>query len=204
MTARPTLKQRKRAAIIAAAREEMLAHGYRESNMDAIAASADVSKRTLYNHFPGKAELFGAIVGECLADFREVTAIDYRADVDLAVQLRQYACALIDLVVAPDYARIFRLFLEESPARQQVVESLMEAMQNDIDPLERWITFATTDGRLDCADAGLAASELQSMLKGPFFWRSVALDVAPPEGVARDTVIASAIETFLARYVRQA
>lgn len=195
-----TLKQRKRAAIIAAARKEILANGYRESNMDVIAANAEVSKRTLYNHFPGKAELFSAIVMECLAEFRAVTAIEYNTDLELATQLQQYADALVDLLVEPDYSKIFRLLIEESPAREQVITSLVNALESDEDPLESWILAAATDSKLQCPDAKVAAGELQSMLKGPFFWHTIALDTPPPAGEVRDAVIESAITTFLARY----
>ena len=59
------LTDRKRAAIVDAAIEEFLASGYDATSMDRIAARADVSKRTVYNHFPGKETLFAAILQNC-------------------------------------------------------------------------------------------------------------------------------------------
>src|ERR687894_2837948 len=56
---------RKRASIVAAARALFLAEGY-DASMDALAAAADVSKATLYNHFGSKEALFSAVIGDAL------------------------------------------------------------------------------------------------------------------------------------------
>jgi TetR/AcrR family transcriptional repressor of mexJK operon len=56
---------RNRLAIIAAARQTFLAEGY-DASVDTIAASAGVSKVTLYNHFGSKEGLFIAVIGEAL------------------------------------------------------------------------------------------------------------------------------------------
>src|ERR1700753_2905040 len=65
------LTDRKRAAVIRAATEEFLAAGFDATSMDRIAARARVSKRTVYNHSPGKEALFAAILHE-LWDSSEV------------------------------------------------------------------------------------------------------------------------------------
>src|SRR5690606_882915 len=62
MTAPQRLTDRKREAIIQAAIAEFRAHGFDITSMDKIAATAGVSKRTVYNHFPSKEELFAEIL----------------------------------------------------------------------------------------------------------------------------------------------
>ena len=52
-----TFTQRKRAAILEAARQEFLSQGVRDTSMDRIAECANVSKRTVYNHFASKDHL---------------------------------------------------------------------------------------------------------------------------------------------------
>src|SRR5437588_46985 len=52
----------KRDAILDGAWGVFLKHGYALATMDEIAAAAGVSKRTVYDHFPSKEQLFGAIV----------------------------------------------------------------------------------------------------------------------------------------------
>ncbi|MFF3641375.1 TetR/AcrR family transcriptional regulator [Streptomyces sp. NPDC002564] len=56
---------RKRAAIIGAAKEQFLRHGF-GIGVDQIAAEAGVSKVTIYNHFGSKEDLFTEVVGDAL------------------------------------------------------------------------------------------------------------------------------------------
>lgn len=52
----------KQAAILDAATEVFLREGYERASVDTIAAVANVSKRTIYNHFTDKKELFLAAI----------------------------------------------------------------------------------------------------------------------------------------------
>ena len=54
----------KLAAIVKAARKTFLAQGFDTASMDQIALTAGVSKRTVYNRFRSKEELFGAAIEE--------------------------------------------------------------------------------------------------------------------------------------------
>lgn len=54
----------KEAAIVEAARTTFLARGFDAASMDAIALAAGVSKRTVYNRFRSKEELFAAAINE--------------------------------------------------------------------------------------------------------------------------------------------
>ena len=56
------LMARKRAAIVDAALAAFLGAGYAEASVNAIAASAGVSIKTLYRHFESKDELFAAVM----------------------------------------------------------------------------------------------------------------------------------------------
>jgi AcrR family transcriptional regulator len=56
------LMERKRTAVVAAARENFLLKGYAEASMDGIALAAGVSVKTIYSHFENKAELFQAVI----------------------------------------------------------------------------------------------------------------------------------------------
>src|SRR6201986_5592527 len=63
-TARPTRLPRsaRRKQLLAAAQEVFVAHGYHAAAMDDIAERAGVSKPVLYQHFPGKLELYLALL----------------------------------------------------------------------------------------------------------------------------------------------
>src|SRR5471030_2573406 len=57
MHAKQRLTDRKRQAIVQAAIVEFRVNGFDATSVDTVAARAEVSKRTLYNHFPSKEEL---------------------------------------------------------------------------------------------------------------------------------------------------
>jgi TetR/AcrR family transcriptional repressor of mexJK operon len=58
---------RSRALIMAAASRVFLERGYPGTSVDDIAAEAGVSKRTVYNVFDDKEQLFRAIIGDAIA-----------------------------------------------------------------------------------------------------------------------------------------
>ncbi|MEF1206011.1 TetR/AcrR family transcriptional regulator, partial [Photobacterium damselae] len=57
-----TRSEQKHLAIIDAAKEEFIQHGFLAANMDRISAAAEVSKRTLYRHFESKEVLFESVL----------------------------------------------------------------------------------------------------------------------------------------------
>lgn len=57
--------------VVAAARRQFLAHGFRSVSMDDLAAELGMSKKTLYMSFPSKAALLEAVLKD---KFREVEA----------------------------------------------------------------------------------------------------------------------------------
>ena len=62
----PGRSARKRQTILSAGRELFLSNGYQGTSMDQIAATAAVSKQTVYKHFGEKQELLFAIVTNAL------------------------------------------------------------------------------------------------------------------------------------------
>lgn len=88
MTAPLRLTDRKREAIVAAAITEFRANGFEVTSMDKIAATASVSKRTVYNHFPSKEELFAEILHQLWASSVAQLDVSYASDRPLREQLR--------------------------------------------------------------------------------------------------------------------
>ena len=100
-------------SILAAAKRMFLESGFGAVSMDALARAAGVSKATVYAHFAGKEELFGAVIGrECerfLASFSagELDPFDVRAS--LTVLGRRF----LELVLSPDGIALHRIILAE-------------------------------------------------------------------------------------------
>lgn len=71
------LRPEKREAILRAARTEFARSGFARATIDAIAAQANVSTRTLYKHFRNKDELFAIV----LTTSATAVAEDYEASI---------------------------------------------------------------------------------------------------------------------------
>ena len=61
----------RRSQLLGAAREVFVAQGYHAAAMDEIAERAGVSKPVLYQHFPGKHELYVALIDQHAAEVVE-------------------------------------------------------------------------------------------------------------------------------------
>ena len=103
------LTDRKREAILSAAVEEFRTAGYEATSMDRIAAAAGVSKRTVYNHFPSKDELFGLMLEHLWNRSIANASVAYRADQPLDVQLRQLLMRKLELLGDPNFIDLARV-----------------------------------------------------------------------------------------------
>ena len=74
--------------VVAVARRQFLAHGFRSVSMDDLAAELGMSKKTLYAYFPSKVALIEAVLkakfGEVEADLGQL-AKDQAANVEMAL-----------------------------------------------------------------------------------------------------------------------
>ena len=99
--------------VLAAAKRAFLANGYGAASMDMIAREAGVSKATVYAHFAGKEELFGAVIGrECERYFARFSAgeLDPR---DVRSSLAVLGRRFLDLVLSPDAIALHRIIVAE-------------------------------------------------------------------------------------------
>jgi AcrR family transcriptional regulator len=132
----------RRKQLLAAAREVFVAQGYHAAAMDDIAERAGVSKPVLYQHFPGKLDLYLALLdthAEALVQ-RVRHAMD--STTDNTVRVHNAISAYFDFVdgEGPDDQGSFRLVFEtdlrNEPAVRERVERTsrlcMEAMADTI------------------------------------------------------------------------
>ncbi len=134
----------RRAQLLAAAQDVFVTNGYHAAAMDEIAERAGVSKPVLYQHFPGKLELYMALLESHVDELvgRVRTAIASSPDNKLRV--RAAVAAFYDFVDGEGQAfrMVFESDLRSEPAVQQAVE---RATTDSVDAITDTIT----------ADAGL-------------------------------------------------
>lgn len=98
-------------AVLAAAATLFMQEGFAVS-IDRIAATARVSKRTIYARYAHKLQLFQAVLG-WLNDNAESAAIEYSPDLPVREALARAGMALFDLYTQPNIWQFMRLMQKE-------------------------------------------------------------------------------------------
>ncbi|MEU3823722.1 TetR family transcriptional regulator [Streptomyces sp. SID486] len=209
----PPRKLQKQMAIASAACTVFGREGYARASVDALAAAAGVSTRTLYNHFPGgKAQLFQTVVIWTSSEVRDAqlarlhTVLDPqrppRAD-DLERDLVSLARAFTGLMT--DYANHFALVRHIHAEADHVPPEVLDAwLEAGPEPVGRALTEAMVRledaGLLDLhGDAALAASHF-SALTSHRIVQTTHYGVLPLPAEETDRLITGAVAAFLRAY----
>ncbi|MGF6241050.1 TetR/AcrR family transcriptional repressor of mexJK operon [Paraburkholderia sp. GAS38] len=110
------LQHRKRSAILDGAKAVFLSQGFGLATMDDVAAAAGVGKQTVYRHFKSKEALFVGLVGSMCAQVGGVlaSAQDEQSDGSPEDELRKLGWVLAQILIAPDYLRLYRAIVAEA------------------------------------------------------------------------------------------
>lgn len=196
---RDQLDSAKRGAILAAARELFLDHGFTRAAMAEIARNADVSTATLYKHFASKEELFAAVVKEAARsalNYDEVLAGDPDAVEALRRAARTYLSAQFDKRLN-DLMRI--IIAEARSAPSLAAEMFDVVVTRRYESFKAVLDILVARGQLKPHDTTVSAVFASGMIKELFVWPALFnADYRLPINAERR--IAAAIEMFLARY----
>ena len=188
----------KAGAILAAAERAFLAGGFGAVTMDRIAREAGVSKATVYAHFSGKEELFGAVVAH-LSERRfhgfSVEALDPR---DIEASLTTIAARFLDLVLSPEAIALNRIIIGEV-TRFPVLGQVFWAAgpERTREQIEAFLRRAAEAGSLAVADARLAAEQFVALARGEIHLRRLLRLEDPGDPAALGAAAAQAVATFL-------
>ncbi|WP_067472315.1 TetR/AcrR family transcriptional regulator [Actinomadura hibisca] len=193
--------ERSRQAIVGAAREAFVRDGF-DTGMDTIAASAGVSKVTVYNHFGSKEELFTEVIGQAM-DEAHATLAEVRARLADAGDAREALIRTARVLVeaATDPARLalrnlvtseMRRFpdLGDSYRRRGPARSAAAFGEVLGDLCER--------GLLDVPDVEVAVVQFFGLTLYPHLIVSSIGTALAPE--LTDRLITDGVEMFLLRY----
>src|SRR4051794_15130914 len=122
----------RRSQLLGAAREVFVAQGYHAAAMDEIAERAGVSKPVLYQHFPGKLDLYLALLDESAGELVDRVRQALNSTTDNALRVRRTMEAYFDFVDDDQgaYQLVFESDLRSEPAvRNRVEGSLSECVE---------------------------------------------------------------------------
>ncbi len=186
----------KRNAVVEAATRAFLSQGYEASSMDAIAADAGVSKRTVYNHFPqGKRDLFGAVVSRLYTGLHLAGEERLPVDQPPETALPDFLRALLVHMRRPEVRGLLRLVIAEHPRFPELAVDY-QAMGKSlaVGRLERYIAAQHERGRMTAPDSHAVAARLLGGVKEVLFWPSMLGLPVPGDD---ETVIADAVSALL-------
>lgn len=172
--------------------------GYDNASMDRIAELACASKRTVYNHFPSKEELFRAVLERFMQEIMELKKIRYDPRRSLEEQLASFANAKLEISMNPSWLGLLKVttgvFITHPELAQETVQRTAAAE----DSLVAWLKAACGDGRMKVEDTTLAAEAFWAMVGGAFFWPAIFFGPMQPE--AASAMKQELIRIYLAGY----
>lgn len=199
--------EQKRSAIIAAAMEVFLTHGYLGASMDEVAARAAVSKQTVYKHFKDKERLFAEVILGTNSDLAERLASTYSETLDratdLAPALRDLARRFLADLTRPDVLRIRRLVLAEADRFPAVSGAwFTDGFEKSIALLGEALSRLAERGLLhDLPDPTLAAYHFAGLVMyKPMNQVMFAGTAAQPTSEELEVIAERAVKVFLAAY----
>ena len=195
-----TLSERKRRDILAAATEEFKEKGFQATSMDSISARAGVSKRTVYNHFPGKEELFIEVSGSLLEQKDEMVAVDYQQGISVREQLLNIGRKQMELYSSADYIQLARSLIAEHMHSPELARRAMDKLDEGGSSFARWLKAAIDEGVLAGEEPEFMLTQFMYLLKGFGFWHQVSCHVPVLSEGEQERVVQSAVAMFLNHY----
>lgn len=191
----------KRAAILDAARDSFLEHGYAGTGMDQIADRAGVGKPTVYSHFGSKRELVDAVIA---ARQQQLVAALGDLSIDggnVAEDLRVFGCRFSDSVLHPDARLWDRFVIAEAGRDPGPARSLFRAGPRYLHSvLSRRLRDAAARGTLAIDDPDLAAEHLLGLLIGLEVLRGQMASQPRRSRAERHRRAIAAVDAFLSIY----
>lgn len=195
---------RKREAILLAAIHEFRSNGFEATSMDKIAATAEVSKRTVYNHFPSKDDLFAAILLQLWEKSAEQGELKYQCGCPLKTQLQDFLRRKMKMLCDTNFIDLARVAIAATIHTPERARDMVERLSQREEGIAAWIKAAQADGKLVSGDPALMSEMLQGQLKAVAFWPQVAMGQGLLTEAQQAQVIALTAEMFLGYYQKEA
>ncbi len=191
-------------SILAAASRTFLAKGFGAVSMDAVAREAGVSKATVYAHFAGKEELFGAMVGRvCERHFETFTAgeLDPR---DVRASLITLGRRFLELVLSPDAIAVHRIIVAEVTRFPELGGVFWRAgPERTLGQIESFMRSADAAETLEIPNPRLAAEQFVGLMRGENHLRHLLRLEPEASGRRIGEAAAAAVDTFIRAFARR-
>jgi TetR/AcrR family transcriptional regulator, mexJK operon transcriptional repressor len=199
--------ERRRQAIIQAATEVFVRHGYLGATTDEVAARASVSKQTLYKYFADKQQLFAQVILDTaiqvVEDLSSAVASTLRDAHDVRTAMRDLADSFLRGLLQPDVIRLRRLVIAEADRFPEVARAWFDrGFDRTMGIVGEALRSLADRGLLhNLSDPTMAAYQFAGLVMyQPLNQVMFAGTDAPPSADTLDHIADSAVEVFLAAY----
>lgn len=159
-----------REAIVKAATRLFLERGFGAVSMDELAAAAEVARRTLYNQFASKEEIFREMLQRVSVQLERALPPGMETQGDVEAVLRLVARMILELHKNPDYLGFLRMVVADSRQFPWIAEELAAVMEPQSERLIRLLAHLTSMGVLKCHNPTLAAHQFTGALNDLSLW----------------------------------
>src|SRR5690242_481251 len=179
--------------------------GFGSASMDEVARLAGVSKATIYSHFDGKQDLFGAIItGRCRAMIPVIEAAAL-GDQPPAEALRRIGRQFLDLLMSKGPLSLYRVVLAEAGRFPALGRTFYQSGPDRVAAaLADYLARQHEAGLLDVPSPRVSAEQFFGMVLGQTHVRLL-LGIAgtAPEADERGAIVELAVRTFLSGVARR-
>lgn len=197
-------RQKKIDQIVQAAANVFLEDGFSATSMDRIVAKAGVSKRTLYNYYASKEEIFVDVIQMQLGSLYQNLEPVGQGSGDLAGQLRRVGTEMLRIANSNATISLFRLTAAEAQRFPKLAHQFFEQrLQNVIDGIATLLDVESPGAGLLIADTKEAAEYFVDLLFGTAYLRVVFGTTPPMDDDAIRTRTKQALDYFFETYGSQ-
>jgi TetR/AcrR family transcriptional repressor of mexJK operon len=184
-------------AIMQAATDQFVRHGFDGTSMDAVAAEAGVSKQTVYSHFGSKDELFVAVVSAKVQEYG-LDAVDMPAGGGLGRGLETIGRRLLDLLLDERVLAATRMIIGESSRHPRIAKLFFDTgPARTRENIVRYLDAQAARGEFAAPDTEQAAMVFINLLRGPYHFPCLVNARPVPPPAERIAHAAAAVEQFL-------
>jgi TetR/AcrR family transcriptional regulator of autoinduction and epiphytic fitness len=189
-----------REAIIAAAERLFLERGFGSVSMDELAEAAGVARRTLYNQFASKEEIFREMLLRVSGQLESAFPPGIETEGEVDDVLRRIARVILELHKNPEYLGFLRMVAADSRQFPWIAQEFAAVMDPQTERLTRYLAHLTSIGVLNCRNPMLAAHQFMGVLNEFSLWPWMMGRESVP--VPADVVVEETLRMFLQRYRR--
>jgi AcrR family transcriptional regulator len=190
--------ERRREALLDAARAVFLERGYAAASIDEVVLRVGGSKASVYQYFGSKEGLFGEMIALQCQQLIEGAGYTSEPAADIADSLFKLAKRVVQLFLTPERLAMHRTMIAEAARFPELAERFFEAgPKRGIALLAGFLRVQHGAGVINCPNPEWSAIHFMNLVRAYPMFRALHGMSAMPAGESLDAFLRDAIDLFL-------